>query len=136
MAVMNAEVRKAIDTAKAAAFGTVDAEGQPNVCVVGIKMAYDDETVYLSDQFFNKTLANLGVNDKVSVAVWGENFAYQIHGTATYVNEGAEYEKQKAWAEGVFHALGLPITPKGGVFVHVDAVYQMSAGPNAGKLLA
>ena len=35
-----------------------------------------------------------------------------------------------------FASMGLPIKAKGGCFIHVDAVYQMAAGPTAGEQLA
>ncbi len=102
----------------------------------GYEKIVDDETIYLSDQFFKKTLANLEENTKVSILFWAKDGAYQIHGTARYINEGDEFEANKAWADGMFEKLGLPIQAKGGVFVHVDAVYQVASGPEAGNQIA
>ena len=93
-------------------------------------------TVYISDQFFNKTLANLKENQKVAITFWGDEGAYQIHGTATYINEGEQFEELKAWVDGCFAAMGAPITAKGGVLVHVDELFTCSPGPNAGAKLA
>ena len=135
MAAMPQAVQEAINKSKAVVFTTVNAEGQPNSCVVGIKKVIDDNTVYLSDQFFNKTYANLQESQKVAIAFWGEGYAYQLHGAARYVNEGAEFTELQAWATGLFEAMGLPFKPKGGAFVDVSAVYQMSAGPEAGVRL-
>ena len=136
MAVLEKSIQEAFDKVGCVAFATVDAEGQPNTNVIGIKRVVADDVVYLSDQFFNKTLANLKVSPKVSIAFWGEGFAYQIHGTARYVDSGEEFLVQKQWADGIFQAMDIPFTAKGGVFVTVDAVYQMSSGPDAGKQLA
>ena len=90
MAKIPAEVQEAFTRVRGVVLGTADKLGQPNGCVVAMKKVIDDETVYLSDQFFKKTLANLEVNPKVSIAFWDDESAYQIHGTAQYVNEGAE----------------------------------------------
>lgn len=49
---------------------TADASGQPNGAAIGMKTVIDEETVYISDQFFKKTLANLKENQKVAVAFW------------------------------------------------------------------
>ncbi len=112
-------------------------DAQPNACIIGAKRIIDDETIYISDQFFNKTLANIRENGKVSIVFWGDNgAAYQIHGTASYVTEGEQYEQLRAGFEQFFKDKGLPIVPKGGVFVHVDEVYSSAPGPHAGEKIA
>jgi hypothetical protein len=71
--------------------------------------------------------------DLIHVAVKG---AYQLYGTARYVNEGPEFEEQAAWVNAAFEKMGMPITAKGGVFVSVDAVYSSNPGPTAGDQIA
>ena len=136
MAALPAEVKALFEKADAVVLSTASASAQPNACVVGMKSVIDDETVYLSDQFFNKTLANLKENQKVSVIFWEGHDAYQIHGTSRYVNEGPEFEEQAAKVNAMFAKIGMPIKAKGGVFVHVDEVYTSAAGPDAGKQIA
>ena len=75
-------------------------------------------------------------NQKVAITFWGDEGAYQIHGPATYINEGEQFEELKAWVDGCFAAMGAPITAKGGVLVHVDELFTCSPGPNAGAKLA
>ena len=75
-------------------------------------------------------------NTKVSLVFWGEGGAYQIHGTARYVNEGDEFAEQKKWVDAAFAAMGAPIVSKGGCFIHVDAVYTSQPGPTAGDRIA
>ena len=136
MAKMPPEVQELFARVPNVAFATANADAQPNTCIVGMKKVLDDETVYLSDQFFKKTLANVQDNPKVSVCFWEGHDAYQLHGTATYVNEGERFEEQAAWVNEAFASMGMPITAKGGVFVHVDAVYTSAAGAHAGDQLA
>lgn len=136
MATMPQEVKDLFESAANMVLCTVSAAGEPNGCAIGMKAVIDDETVYISDQFFNKTLANLKANPKVAVAFWTGHDAYQIHGTARYVNEGEEFAAQKDVVDQRFAAMGLPIKAKGGCFIAVDSVYQMAAGPEAGKKLA
>ncbi|WP_165170849.1 MULTISPECIES: pyridoxamine 5'-phosphate oxidase family protein [unclassified Adlercreutzia] len=135
MAVMPQEVKELFEKVPAVAFATATADGQPNASIVGMKWVIDDETIYLSDQFFKKTHANVLANAKVAVAFWEGHDAYQIHGTAR-IAEGAELEEQKAKADAKFAQIGMPIKAKGGVFVHVDAVYTSAAGPTAGDQIA
>lgn len=136
MAVIPTEVQKLFTEVDNVAFSTANTQGQPNACVVGIKTIVDDETVYLSDQFFNKTFANIKENQAVSILFWKDNDAYQLHGTARYVNEGEEFAQRKAWADAIFAGMGMPVTAKGGVFVDVDAVYTSIPGPTAGNQIA
>ena len=136
MAVMSAEVQKLFKEVKDVVFSTASLDAQPNTCIVGMKAIIDDETIYLSDQFFKKTLANVQANPKVAVVFWEGSEAYEIHGTARYVNEGEEFEAQKAWVDAAFEQMGLPIRSKGGCFVTVDAVFSSSPGPTAGDQIA
>ncbi|MDO4502735.1 MAG: pyridoxamine 5'-phosphate oxidase family protein, partial [Coriobacteriia bacterium] len=128
MAVMSAEVQELFKSVHDVVLTTASADGQPNSCVVGMKAVIDDETVYLSDQFFKKTLANIQENQKVAVLFWHDHDAYQLHGTVRYVNEGPEFEEQSVWVRAAFEKLGLPIQPKGGCFMTVEAVYQVAPG--------
>lgn len=135
MATMPEAVRETFERVSAVVLCTADEGAQPNGCVVAMKAVIDDQTVYLSDQFFRKTLANLTANDKVAIVFWDGEGAYQIHGTARYVNDGEEFLEQKAWVDAAFASRGVPITAKGGVFVSVEDVFEVAGGPNAGKSL-
>lgn len=135
MAVMPQEVKDLFEKVPAVVFATASADAQPNASIVGMKWIIDDETLYLSDQFFKKTLANAQANEKVAVVFWEGHDAYQIHGTAR-IAEGAELEEQKAKADAKFAQIGMPIKAKGGIFVHVDAVYISAAGASAGNQIA
>ena len=136
MAVMPEEVQKLFKEVQNVVFTTADADGQPNSCIVGMKAILDDETVYMSDQFFKKTLANVQANPKVAIVFWEGGNAYQLHGTAQYVNEGEVFEAQKAWVNAAFEKMGLPIQTKGGCIVKVESVYTSAAGPTAGDKIA
>ena len=136
MAKIPQEAQDLFNQVKDVVFSTATKDGQPNSCIVGMKKIIDDETVYLSDQFFKKTLANIKENDKAAVVFWGEGGAYQIYGTMTYVNEGEKFEEQAAWVNAAFESLGMPIKTKGGVFLHVESVYTSAPGPMAGDKIA
>ena len=136
MAVIPAEAQELFKEVDNVVFATATPDAQPNACIVGMKALIDDETVYLSDQFFKKTLANVKDNPKVAVAYWKGSDAYVLHGTARYVNEGAEFEEQAAWVNAAFEKMGLPIKSKGGCFVSVESVYTSKPGPTAGDQIA
>ena len=136
MTVMPENVQKAFKEIDNVVFVTAREDGQPNACIVGMKAVIDDETVYVSDQFFKKTLANVQANPKVSIVFWKGMEAYEIYGTARYVSEGAEFEEQAAWVNAAFEKMGMPMKAKGGCFVHVDEVFCSTPGPDAGSKIA
>lgn len=136
MAVMTQEVQDLFNKVPNVVFATANADGQANASICGMKFVIDEETVYLSDQFFKKTLANALENPKVAVVFWEGQNAYQIHGTARYVNEGPEFEPLAAKVNAIFEQIGIPFTTKGGFFVKVDSVYISAAGPKAGEQIA
>ena len=136
MAVMSQEIQDLFKEVSDVVFTTAREDGQPNSCIVGMKTVIDDETVYLSDQFFKKTLANVQANPKVSVLFWKGIEAFEIYGTARYVNEGEEFAAQKAWVDAAFESKGMPMRAKGGVLVHVDEIYTSKPGPTAGDKIA
>ena len=128
MAVMPKEAQDLFNNAKNMVLATSTPDGAPNADPMGMKKVLDDETVYISDQFFNKTLAN--------ITFWGDEGAYQIHGTANYINEGEQFDELKKWADGRFAAIGMPATAKGGVVVYVDELFTCKPGPDAGAKIA
>ena len=50
----------------------------PNVVPVSMKQVIDDETVMVSDQYLNKTLANLRANPRAALSVWDEETGFQV----------------------------------------------------------
>lgn len=136
MTIMPTDVQRVFGEVENVVFATAREDGQPNCCIVAMKTVIDDETVYLSDQFFKKTLANVQANPKVSVIFWKGHEAYELYGTARYVNEGEDFEAQRAWVDAAFEKMGLPMRAKGGCFVRVEAVFTSTPGPTAGDLIA
>ena len=136
MAIMPAEVQKMFKEVDNVVFATAREDGQPNACIVAMKAVIDDETVYLSDQFYKKTLANVQANSKVSIVFWQGHEAYELYGTARYVNEGEEFLEQKAWVDAAFEKMDMPMRAKGGCFIHVEQVFSSTPGPTAGEKLA
>ena len=136
MAKMSPEVQDLFKKVSDVVFTTASASGQPNSCVVGMKAVINDQTVYLSDQFFNKTKANFLANSKCSVVFWEGSKAFQLYGTVEYVTEGDIFAAQSAWVNAAFEKMGMPITAKGGCIIKVDAVYTSTPGPQAGAQIA
>ena len=136
MAIIPQEAQELFKSVADVVFTTANADGQPNGSIVGMKAILYDETIYLSDQFFNKTKANFLANSKCSVVFWEGSKAFQLYGTVEYVTEGDIFAAQSAWVNAAFEKMGMPITAKGGCIIKVDAVYTSTPGPQAGAQIA
>lgn len=120
---------------KLAWVATVSSDGQPNVTPKGTLKMLDDQHVVFADLFSLKTRKNLEENKNVAVTVVDTvtNKGYQLKGTAEVISSGALFEetgKQLSEAKK-----GLP--PMHHVVkITVEAVFDQSVGPDAGKQIA
>jgi len=135
MAEMTDRMKDIFTKAPAAILATASADGTPNAVPVGAKKILDSETVLISDQFLNKTLANMKSNAKVAVTFWDGHEGYQIKGTVTIETSGQRYEETAKWIEDMGAKAGFPLKSKGAVVIKIDEIYGVSPGPGAGKQL-
>ena len=135
MAKMPQECQDMINNAYAAAFSTC-AEGVPNVVPVSMKQVVDDETVMVSDQYMNKTLANIRANPYVALSAWDEQGGFQVKGSVVYEDEGPRYEQVAAQVRQILSSMGYDFTSKGVCFIHVEEVYSVTPGAGAGQRIA
>jgi hypothetical protein len=115
--------------------GTATRDGMPNVTPKGTVQLLDDQHIIFADLFSLKTRQNLEQNPKVAVTVIEPNGTngYQMKGTAELLTSGPLYDQVAAQLKQ--KSAGLP-TPKYVVKITVEAVYDQSIGPEAGKQIA
>jgi len=135
MAKMTDRMKELFTQVPAAVLATATGDGVPNAVPVGAKKIIDDETILISDQFLNKTLANMKSNPKVSVTFWEGHEGYQLKGTIVIETSGQRYEETAKWIEELGNASGFPLKSKGAVILKIDEIYGVSPGPGAGKQL-
>ena len=113
------------------AVGTSSKDAVPNAVPVRFAKMIDDEHILIADNFFLKTRKNLEENRQVTVAFWDQETrnGYQVKGTAKIITSGAIYEDTVNWV----HSLSPKYKTKAAVLVKADAVYNLKAGPDAGK---
>lgn len=130
MVRLNADMKEAFGKMKVFPVATATKDGSPNVIPLGIVELVDDETIWLTDNFMNKTLSNLRVNPRVAMFVWGPEIkgCFQIKGTAAIKNSGPEYEEMKAKLNKKNPAL----PARSLVIVRITEVYECKPGPTAG----
>jgi hypothetical protein len=115
---------------------TATPDGTPNAVPVGAKKIIDAQTILISDQFLNKTLANMKNNPRVAVTFWDGHEGYQLKGSVTIETSGTRFEETALWIEEMSHKAGFPLKSKGAVILKIEEIYAVAPGPGAGKKLA
>ena len=127
--MLTEEIKKLFEAQDVVSFGTCSS-GSPNVIAVYWKKLVDDSTIWLIDNYMNKTLENLKQNPNVCVSFWDNESCegYELKGTAQYFNEGDTFEKAKEWIQSI----NPEKNPKGVVEVKISELFTLLPGPSAG----
>jgi hypothetical protein len=81
-----------------AVFSTADEHMVPNAVWVTCVSIFDEETVIVADNYFDKTKKNLDAGSKGSLLfITGEKKSYQLKGRLEYYREGRYYDDMKSW---------------------------------------
>ncbi|WP_367361112.1 pyridoxamine 5'-phosphate oxidase family protein [Syntrophus sp. (in: bacteria)] len=136
MARMTDRMKELFEKIPTVVLATADSDGKPNAVPVGAKKILDDETILISDQFFNKTLKNMKANPNVAVTFWEGHEGYQLKGSVVLETSGSRYEETARWIEELGNAAGFPLKSKGIAILKIEEIYGVTPGPKAGKLLA
>ena len=134
MTKLTDEMKAILKKMRFVSLATASKDGIPNVVPIGMLIPQpDDETIWIVDNYMNKTISNLKSNPKVSFFIWDPEFSnsYQIKGDVTIENSGADYEKAVKYA----HEKRETFPAKNLLKVKVTDIYFVTPGPNAGKKL-
>jgi predicted pyridoxine 5'-phosphate oxidase superfamily flavin-nucleotide-binding protein len=120
---------------KLAWVATAASDGTPNATPKGSVRLLDDQHIVFADLFSIKTRQNLEHNPKVAVTVidTATNAGYQLKGTAELLSSGDLFEQTVEELKQKSSALPAPTYV---VKISVEAIYDQSVGPNAGKQIA
>jgi predicted pyridoxine 5'-phosphate oxidase superfamily flavin-nucleotide-binding protein len=131
MAKIPPEVREFMQ-GKMAWVATASPEGVPNATPKGTVRVIDDEHLVFADLFSKKTRENLLKNPKVAVTFIDEKShkGYQIKGVAELLTAGQLFDQVSEELKKAPMKLP-PATYV--VKITVDAVFDQSVGPEAGK---
>jgi predicted pyridoxine 5'-phosphate oxidase superfamily flavin-nucleotide-binding protein len=69
MAQMTERMQELFNKVRNVVLSTATGDGTPNAVPIGAKKIIDAETILISDQYFNKTLANMKANSRVSITL-------------------------------------------------------------------
>jgi len=129
MVKVTEEIKESLKGTKIAFLATSSQDGAPNVVPIGAFKFLDDETLLISDQFFNKTLKNLQENPRIALVWWGEKAGFQVKADITIHTEGEIFRQNVEWVRGIKETL----RPKSAIVGKITDVYLIKSGPDAGK---
>ena len=129
MVKLTAEIKESLAATKLVYLSTASKSGIPNAVPIGAFKLLDDETMLISDQFFNKTLANLKENHHAGITWWGEKGGFQIKGTTTIHTNDTIFKEDAAWIK----ELKPNLVAKSAIVLAITDVFQVKPGPGAGS---
>lgn len=99
MAILPEDVGTAWEKRKGAiVLTTVDKDGVPNSIYATCVSKYDEETIVVADNYFDKTQKNILAGSKGSVLfITDEGASFQIKGRIEYLKDGPVFEDMKKW---------------------------------------
>ena len=99
MSVLPEKVSKAWDKRKRPViFTTVDEEGVPNAIYATCVNKFNEDTIVIADNFFDKTRKNIFAGTRGSILfITPEDQAFQLKGSVEYHTEGEIFEDMKTW---------------------------------------
>lgn len=112
---------------------TVTAGSIPNLGPKRSLRVYDDTTLIFNENTGGQTLQNMQEGSKIAVAVIDRQKldGYRFLGTPEIFSDGAPFENAVEFAD----KNGMK-TPKFAVLVHIDEIYSLRSGADAGKKMS
>lgn len=96
--MLTPDMKQALQQAELFPLATATKDGIPNVVPVKFVRVASDDRLWITDNYFNKTLANLRENPVAALYVYSTEpkLCVQIKGTVEVHTEGKDYEAMKA----------------------------------------
>lgn len=102
-------------------FSTVDTKGMPNSIYATCVSLFNDSTIIIADNYFNKTLQNILSRSKASVLfITKEGVSYQLKGSVIYHTSGEIFNNMKTWNPP-------SLLGKGAVSIEIEEIYSGGA---------
>lgn len=103
---------------KAIVLTTVSAEGTPNSIYATCNALFNDDSILVANNFFDKTLKNIESTGKASVLfITNDDKSYQVKGSVKHMSLGAEFNDMKSWNPEKLPGHGVAV-------IDIEAVYS------------
>jgi hypothetical protein len=131
MVKLNADMKELFARTKLFPVATASKAGVPNVVPIAYVKLVSDDTIWIADNFMNKTFANLKENPQVALYMWDPDSkkCFQVKGKVDLKGKGPDFDKMKEWVQSA--KPGMPA--KTLLVMKVTEVFQCAPGPDAGK---
>ena len=129
MVRLTEEIEESLREAKTAFLATSSQDGIPNVVPIAAYTVLEDGRLLISDQYFNKTLANLRENPQIALSWWGGKGGFQVKGTVTLHTDDEVFARNVAWMKERWPKF----VPKSAVLVTITGVYIVKPDSAPGK---
>ena len=133
MVKLTEDMKEAVSRMKVFPVATASKDGTPNVIPLAMVRLVDDETIWITDNFMNKSMTNLRTNPKVAIYIWGPEIkgCFQIKGVTTIKTSGPEFEEMKA----DINRKRPELPARSLIIMKITDVFECKPGPAAGSKL-
>lgn len=133
MAELTPEMKEMFAKAPVYPLATASRDGVPNVAPMKSVWLIDDRTIWVADNYMNKSLANMQENPRAAISIWGPETkgCIQIKGDVEILTAGPEYEKMRADVK----AKSDKYPAKSLIRISITDVYSCAPGAGAGDRL-
>jgi predicted pyridoxine 5'-phosphate oxidase superfamily flavin-nucleotide-binding protein len=130
MARLTAEMKEAFSKMKVFPVATASRDGVPNVIPIGICELVNDDTIWITDNFMNKSISNLRVNPHIALYIWGPEIkgCCQIKGVVSIKISGKEFDEMKA----KINVKNPALPARSLIIVKITGIFECQPGPKAG----
>lgn len=134
MVLITEEIKAQIEKVGVCHLITAAKSGLPNAAPMGGLWVMDDDTIWIANNFMNKSAANVRDNPQEALLVWSREIGncIQLKGTATLESGTPEHAKMMEMMEA--KKPGLP--KKELLKLVVKEIYTCMPGPAAGSKIA
>jgi predicted pyridoxine 5'-phosphate oxidase superfamily flavin-nucleotide-binding protein len=131
MVKLTADMKDAFEKMKIFSVATASKDGTPNVVPIGVVEIVSDDTIWITDNFMNKSLSNLAVNPKIALYVWGPEIkgCFQVKGVASVKTSGKDFDTMKA----TINAKNPALPARSLIILKITEVFECQPGPKAGS---
>jgi len=131
MVALSAEMKELFGKVKLFPVATASKKGVPNVAPIAFVVLVKDDTLWLADNFMNKTLANVKENPYAAIYLYDSEVkrCCQVKGSIEVKTSGADYEKMKK----MVHEKKPGLPAKSLLVMKITEVFECMPGPSAGK---
>lgn len=131
MVALTAEMKELFSKVKLFPVATASKKGMPNVAPIAFVVLVKDDTIWLADNFMQKTLLNVRENPHSAIYLYDSDSkkCFQVKGSIDVKTSGEDYEKMRKMV--LEKKPDLPA--KSLLVMKITEVFECMPGPNAGK---